>query len=148
MTLLPLVGRRCSRLQLLTPPELLQFAVFATLRDDRMIVLDIQQRHLIVVRLDARLAAQHCELGAPPVDDVLAADVPIEDVLLVAQLMGAVFALDEGWLFGRAVAVGGCFCCSGRERERGAEKCKELLEYGIEYSKIGRNHTKTESKIN
>lgn len=60
-----------------------------------MIVLHIDERHVIVFRFDARLASQNGELRAAPVDDGLAADVAIENVSIVAELARPVFGLDE-----------------------------------------------------
>lgn len=75
--------------------QLLQRAIFAHLRHHWMIVLHIDERHFVRMRFDARLAPQHGELRAAPVDDALAAHMPIKDVLVVAELARAIFGHDK-----------------------------------------------------
>lgn len=64
-----------------------------------MVVLHIDQGHLVIMRFDTGLAAQHGELRASPVDYGITADMSIENVVLVAELTGSVFGHDEEWRF-------------------------------------------------
>lgn len=72
-----------------------QCPILAHLGHHWMVVLHIYQRHLVAVRLDASLTPHHRKLCATPVDDTFTAYVSIKHMLLVAQLTGTVFGLDE-----------------------------------------------------